>query len=130
MPFRSVAGRLIKSLSDEARETFELDVLRPPTFEQLSKVLRNAKAKGEPYHIVHFDGHGMYADVQDNGGGGFRLSRYLYSGPREGSHGYLLFENPKENENIELIDGPSLGKLLVEADAPVLVLNACQSAHA
>ena len=60
VPFRSVASHLLKGLSEAARERFELDVLRPPTFEQLSKTLRNAKANGKPYHIVHFDGHGGY----------------------------------------------------------------------
>ena len=32
VPFRSVASRIIKGLSQEARQLFELDVLRPPTF--------------------------------------------------------------------------------------------------
>ncbi|HEY3233021.1 MAG TPA: hypothetical protein VGJ87_27565 [Roseiflexaceae bacterium] len=63
VPSRSFASRLIKGLSDEARELFQLDVLRPATFEQLSRVLRAAKAAGSPYHVVHFDGHGVYADV-------------------------------------------------------------------
>ena len=58
VPFRSVAARLIKGLSESAREAFQLDVLRPPTFEQLAKVLRAAKTRGEPYHLLHFDGHG------------------------------------------------------------------------
>jgi tetratricopeptide (TPR) repeat protein len=133
VPFRSVASRLIKGLSESAREIFQLDVLRPPTFEQLSRVLRAAKNSGQPYHVVHFDGHGVYADVSkqsslsdllDN------LSRLLLSGPRTGSHGYLLFENPAEKKNRQLVDGSSLGKLLVETDVPVLVLNACRSAHA
>jgi hypothetical protein len=133
VPFRSVAGRLVKSLSDEARESVRLDVLRPPTFEQLSKTLRAAKARGEPYHVVHFDGHGMYLEIQQTGvlsqllkG----LSKLLLSGPRTGSHGYLAFENPKQPENMELVDGPALGKLLVETQVPVLVLNACRSAYA
>lgn len=42
----------------------------------------------------------------------------------------MAFENPKADENLEWVDGPRLGKLLVESDAPVLVLNACRSAHA
>ena len=29
-----------------------------------------------------------------------------------------------------LVDGPALGRLLVDADVPVLMLNACRSAHA
>ena len=60
VPFRSVASRLIKGLSAEARQVFQLDVLRPPTFARLGQVLREAKAAGKPYHVVHFDGHGVY----------------------------------------------------------------------
>ena len=50
--------------------------------------------------------------------------------PRAGQHGYLLFENPQADEQASLVDGPSLGKLLVETGVPVLVLNACRSAFA
>ncbi len=134
VPFRSVASRIVKSLSDEAREFVQLDVLRPPTFEQLGKVLRQAKARGEPYHVVHFDGHGLYADV---GAKQFSLevqariaSPLHYGAPRAGKHGYLIFENPESPENLMLVDGSSLGKLLVENDVATLVLNACQSAMA
>ena len=132
VPFRSVASRLLKRLGGEAREAFELDVLRPPTFEQLSKVLRDAKAKGQPYHIVHFDGHGAYLETDKKKLMDLlhRLGALMFTSPREGSHGYLLFENAKADENIELVDGFSLGKLMVEVDTPVLILNACQSAYA
>ena len=133
VPFRSVATRLIKGLSGSAREAFQLDVLRPPTFEQLSRVLRAAKDAGQPYHVVHFDGHGMYAEVvQPSEVAEWlrRLMPLLLSGPRTGEHGYLLFENPELEENVQWVDGPVLGKLLVETGVPVLVLNACRSAHA
>ncbi len=133
VPFRSVASRLIKGLSDSAREAFQLDVLRPPTFEQLGRVLRQAKAEGRPYHVVHFDGHGVYTEVEQPGGLASLLqglSPLILSGPREGAHGYLLFENPTLDENVQLVDGPALGKLLAETGVPVLVLNACRSAHA
>ncbi|MGQ0605094.1 MAG: CHAT domain-containing protein [Anaerolineales bacterium] len=132
VPFRSVAGRIIKGLGEEARDLFQLDVLRPPSFEQLGKVLRAAKAKGEPYHILHFDGHGAYIETPETSAADTlrRLMPLMLSGPREGSHGYLLFENAKADDNVELVDGPALGKLLVETDVPVLVLNACRSAHA
>lgn len=132
VPFRSVASKLIKGLDEKAREAFELDVLRPPTFEQLSKVLQEAKARGEPYHIVHFDGHGAYLQSDE----GIleqilaQLGALVFTTPRAGTHGYLLFENPKAEGNAELVDGPALGKLLVESDVPVLALNACRSAHA
>jgi tetratricopeptide (TPR) repeat protein len=134
VPFRSVASRIVKGLSDEARAHFQLDVLRPPTFEQLGRTLRAAKDKGEPYHVVHFDGHGTYADVEASDELGdlvSGLSSLVLAGSgRPGPHGYLLFENPAVKENVQLVGGPLLGKLLVETDVPVLVLNACRSAHA
>ena len=133
VPFRSVASRLIKGLSEQTQANYQLDVLRPPTFEQLGRVLRRAKAEGKPYHVVHFDGHGMYAELT-GAGNAAQILQHLYpvifSAPRTGQHGFLLFENPQNPENVALVDGPSLGSLLVETDVPVLVLNACRSAHA
>jgi len=114
VPFRSVANRLLKGLSGAHQDTLRLDVLRPPTFGQLSKDLHEAKGRGEPYHVVHFDGHGTYGE----------------GGPGPRAHGYLLFENTAVEENRELVDGPRLGSLLAETGVPVLVLNACRSAHA
>ena len=133
VPFRSVASKLIKGLGDQAQAHFELTVLRPATFDSLSRTLHNAKASGKPFHIVHFDGHGMYADIAKSAGlsGILKgLTALLLSGQREGSHGYLLFEDPDTDQNLQLVDGPALGKLLVDTDVSVLVLNACRSAHA
>jgi len=113
VPFRSVASRLVKGLSGDARALFRLDVLRPPTFEQLGRVLRCAYADGKPYHIVHFDGHGGYGNAAQSG-----------------SHSCLVFENPVAEDNRQLVDGTALGKLLAETGVPVLVLNACRSAYA
>jgi len=131
-PFRSVASQLIRGLSEANREAYDLDVLRPPTFEQLGKTLREAHGEKNPYHIVHFDGHGLYDEIQEPetlASLARRLTPFLFSGRRSGKHGYLWFENPERPEG-ELIDGTSLGKLLAETKAPVLVLNACRSAHA
>ncbi len=133
VPFRSVASRLIKGLSEAAQATYQLDVLRPPTYAQLATVLRRAKAVGKPYHVVHFDGHGMYAELASAGDAAQILQHLfpvVFSTPRQGKHGFLVFENPTHSDNVELIDGPTLGRLLVETDVPVLVLNACRSAHA
>jgi tetratricopeptide (TPR) repeat protein len=125
VPFRSVASRLVKTLS--TAQEFQLDVLRPPTFEQLGRVLRQAKAAGAPYHVVHFDGHGVFGSPGQLAGG---RSRLLYADRRPGQHGYLEFEQSRMETNVELIDGPRLASLLVETSVSVLVLNACRSAHA
>jgi CHAT domain/Phage integrase family len=128
VPFRSVASQLVR-LSADVRATLQLDVLRPPTFVRLAQVLRDAKAQAVPYQVVHFDGHGMWADLSKVAGRG-ELSPLHYGDRRSGAHGYLLFEQPEDPDNVEFVDGPRLGDLLVETDVPVLVLNACRSAHA
>lgn len=112
VPFRSVARRIVEGF--RGNDTVRLTVLRPPTFENLARVLREAKSAEEPYHLVHFDGHGVWSE----------------QGPRKGGHGYLLFENPALEDNQQPVDGPALGSLLAETGAAALVLNACQSAYA
>jgi tetratricopeptide (TPR) repeat protein len=110
VPFRSVATRLVTRLNADARDAFDLDVLRPPTYEHLADTLRLASENRRPYHIVHFDGHGTYA--------------------KNASRGLLAFEDPANPANARFVDGFRLGALLKEAGVPVLVLNACQSAFA
>jgi tetratricopeptide (TPR) repeat protein len=144
VPFRSVASRLVRGGADQMAG-LDLDVLRPATFARLSEVLRAAKDAGRPYHVVHFDGHGTWLDLAElgiepdaagGGGGGVGLAlpqdKYGVSaaGPvRTGQHGYLLFEDPDSTENQQLVDGPTLGRLLTDTGVPVLVLNACRSAY-
>jgi len=123
--FRSVANRIIQELHDDTRKVFRLDVLRPPTFEQLNHVLRAANALGQPYHIVHFDGHGIYSDV-GNIPRNLIVSDYELSAKR----GYLLFENPSVDTNTQFVDGQALGQVLLETNVSVLILNACSTAYA
>jgi tetratricopeptide (TPR) repeat protein len=130
VPFRSVAGRLVKGLSDSDREAFQLDVLRPPTYEQLAKELRLAKEKGEPYHVVHFDGHGVYADPETLEDEGQILSSVMLKGEKTGPRGYLAFEDPGSKTHRKFVDGFKIGGLLRDAGVPILILNACQSAFA
>jgi tetratricopeptide (TPR) repeat protein len=131
VPFRSVAGRLVRGGVGQM-EGLDLDVLRPATFARLAEVLHAAHDAGRPYHVVHFDGHGTWLDVADLS----RVStsphtyRFSLAAPaRSGQHGYLVFEDPKSEENQQLADGPTLGKLLAQTGVPVLVLNACRSAY-
>ncbi len=134
VPFRSIAGQLL-DLARSQRRTLQLDVLRPPTFAQLTRELTAAKAAGSPYHVVHFDGHGTYLDVGAAAAGAESgpvqpAVFSLVSPPRPGAHGFLVFEDPGSGGNWQLVDGPALGRLLADAGVPVLVLNACRSAHA
>src|SRR6185312_2282638 len=99
---------------------------------QLLRGLREAHREGQPYHVVHFDGHGTYMEIEEPGALGAllrRLTSIVLAVPRAGKHGYLLFENPQLEDNGELVDGNSLGQLLAATGVSVLVLNACRSAH-
>jgi len=109
--FRSVARPVVDLIESENLPA-EVEVLRPPTFEQLRTHLRKHKGR---YHIVHFDGHGSYAGA--SAPNGFQL------GAKEG---LLVFEND-EGEPDE-VSASRLNRLLVDSDVPTVVLNACQSA--
>ena len=112
VPFRSVAGRLLKAAAEAERACIDLTLLRPPTFERLETVLREASEAGTSFHIVHFDGHGLHDDLGS------------------GAQGYLMFESPDDEDNQVPVGGRRLGRLLSETGVPVLVLNACRSGYA
>jgi len=85
----------------------QIDLLRPPTFDQLRTVLEE---KRNFYHIVHFDGHG-----------GAPLAG--------GQDGVLLFEKEKDPQKKgDAISADRLSTLLQEHNIPYMVLNACKSA--
>ena len=125
---RAVANRLLQDLGEDLAR-FDVKALRPPTFEQLQNELQYAKKEGRPYHIVHFDGHGVYAELKESVLKDWlaALGHLTLGGKPTGKHGFLLFEHPGEHK-MRPIDGQTLGQLLHDAGVPVLVLNACQSA--
>ena len=83
-----------------------VDLLRPPTLSHLREVLEQNKGF---YHIVHFDGHGVYDEGTQSGA--------------------LFFETENDvDESFERVDAKALGVLLRENNIPVVALNACQSA--
>jgi len=147
--YRSIARPLVDMFS--RRDDVQIDVLRPPTFDALSKALRTAKAAKRPYHIVHFDGHGVFLDLagalrngKEHMNGQARallaslvpLNPHRFSPkaiyphvPRDGGRGYLVFENPSTDHNLRFVDGPELGSLLAATGIRALVLNACRSGH-
>ncbi len=126
---RAIANRLLQGLGED-RTRFDITALRPPTYEQLQQTLTDAKEAGQAFHIVHFDGHGMYTDLRETNLSSWlgQLSSLMLGGKSNGKHGFLLFEHPTNEEKMRPVPGEELGQLLHDTGVPVLVLNACQSA--
>ena len=115
--FRSVAARVLHRL--DGQRNFEFEVLRPPTFDALERKLRSARARGRPYAMLHFDGHGTYEDLM-----------VKFAGPSSGvKRGYLMFEDPEMPGMADPVDGERLGQLLLQHGVPIVLLNACRSAR-
>jgi CHAT domain len=108
--YRSIARPLVELIQSRNLPA-RVDILRPPTFDQLREHLRQHPAH---YHVLHFDGHGAYATSG-------------YSSPRElrERQGYLIFED--ENGRPDPQPARSIKALLREYPVPAVVLNACQS---
>ncbi len=119
--YQMVARPLLERL-DTVRGEVDLTVLRPPEFDSLRRVLKKAAADGEPFHVVHFDGHGIMLGRPAAGvGPGGRPA--MMTGPGEG---VLAFEKPGGGGS-DLVSAAKVAGVLAEAGVPVAVLNACQS---
>ena len=57
--YRAVARPLFQKLEAVAGKV-EVDLVRPPTLDAMRDALRAAKERREPYHVLHFDGHGAF----------------------------------------------------------------------
>jgi len=111
--FRSIARPLIE-LIEKQKLPAHVDLLRPPTFDQLRQQLRERPGY---YHILHFDGHGSYSPGSRGNAPG-----YVMAGPE----GTLIFETDEGEP--DPITAEQLSVLLRECAVPGVVLNACQSA--
>ena len=102
---RAVVNQLLKEVGADL-DRFDITALRPPTYEQLQKELTNAHDSGRPYHIVHFDGHGMYADLQNTKLADWAalLSSVMLGGDSKGKHGFLLFEHPERVSKTQVLN--------------------------
>ncbi|MFG2346140.1 CHAT domain-containing protein, partial [Streptomyces phaeochromogenes] len=119
--YQMIARPLLRRL-EAVRGQVDLVVLRPPTLEHLESVLEEAREAGEPFQIVHFDGHGVFGEAP--GGGGGWPSSVMFNGP--GPQGMLAFE--KATGGSDLVPAGRVAQVLKKAQVPVVVLNACQSA--
>jgi tetratricopeptide (TPR) repeat protein len=119
--YQMVARPLLQRLQ-AVRGGVDLTVLRPPTFDALGQALREAADADEPFHIVHFDGHGVMpgrpaASEAVTGGRPTRMA-----GPGEG---VLAFEKPGGGS--APVTASKVAAVLAGGRVPVVVLNACQS---
>ncbi|PKV86344.1 tetratricopeptide repeat protein [Streptomyces sp. TLI_146] len=117
--YQMIARPLLRRL-EAVRGSVELVVLRPPTLERLEEVLTRAREDGEPFQVVHFDGHGVFGPPPASGGWGPMM--FQKSGPQ----GMLAFE--KSGGGSDLVPAGRVAQVLAGAQVPVAVLNACQSA--
>jgi tetratricopeptide (TPR) repeat protein len=109
---RTIAREVVDVLQEQREAgAIELEFLRPPTFDELTKRLSK---KERPVHILHFDGHGVF---------------YRFPESQDGNNeerGRLFFE--KDDGKGDPVDAVSLAELLRYGGVQVAVLNACQSA--
>ena len=111
---RSSARPLVDALS-QLGELAEFKLLTPATFPALQEELKRARKAGQPYHVIHFDGHGVY--------------------DRRLGLGALCFEKPEDSKKIEkrrskLVMADKLAEVIRDYRVPLFFLGACQSAEA
>lgn len=92
----------------------QMKVLSPPTFPAFEQELTAALEAGTPYHVVHFDGHGVFSKELGLGG--------------------LCFEDPKDSQKLEkrrskIVYTEELAAVLHHHRIPLVFLEACQSAQ-
>jgi hypothetical protein len=96
---------------DPLQGNVQLDFCRPPTAARMEEMLREAQTAGDPYDIVHFDGHGTFLP--------------------EAQIGALCFERPDDGSGestTDFVRADRLGDLLAKYNVPLVVLEACRSA--
>ncbi|PZF72573.1 CHAT domain-containing protein [Taibaiella soli] len=118
VPFHSVGRMLTDALRSSGSRHIILEVLRPPTFQKLEEKLSAAVERNQPYTMLHFDGHGIFEDI----------NAVMVGETPQKYRGYILFENNNFPGNVEYIQGKALGEMLVRNGVYFVVLNACQSA--
>jgi tetratricopeptide (TPR) repeat protein len=111
---RVSARPLVEALS-QLGDLARFKLLDPPTFPALEAELLRAATAQEPYHVVHFDGHGVY--------------------DRNHGLGQLCFEDPTDRDKLErrrsqLIGAGEIARIVRDHRVPLFFLEACQTAQA
>ncbi len=125
--YQMVARPLLERL-EAVRGQVDLTVLRPPTFGALSETLKQAADAGEPFQVVHFDGHGAMPGRLVAGPAAAGQLPDPLTGEDEG---VLAFEQPWDGAYLwggaHRVAASLFARVLAAAKVPVVVLNACQS---
>ncbi|HXO40737.1 MAG TPA: tetratricopeptide repeat protein [Thermoanaerobaculia bacterium] len=106
-----LTARALLDAVDPLGASVKVDFCRPPTVGRMEEMLREGQQAGDPYDLVHFDGHGTFL--------------------QEAQIGALLFEKPdggSGRSESDLVPADRLGDLLASYAIPLVVLEACRSA--
>ena len=108
-----ISAKPLIEAAESLGELAKVTVLVPPTFPALEEALQKAANAGEPFDVIHFDGHGIY--------------------DREHGLGALCFEDPNEAEKLEkrkmdLVHAERLAEVIRDHRIPLVFLEACQTA--
>ncbi len=120
--YRMVARPLLERLGT-VRGEVDLTVLRPPTLDALKTAVVSAASAGEPFHVVHFDGHGVMPNR--TAGGGILADGRPGMMVSPAAEGLLAFEKP--GGGADNVTASAVAQVLAGGRVPVVVLNACQS---
>ena len=90
-----------------------VDFCRPPTLARMEELLSDAQRRGQPYTIVHFDGHGTYDPVL-----GLGLLCFERAAPPD---------QPVVKTRTDPVQAERLGQLLAAHRIPLAILEACRS---
>jgi len=130
--YRVVSLPLIEAIAN-SQLPVKIDLLRPATFEALSKHLEE-KGAGH-YHLIHFDCHGaLLTYEQCNVASGAAADALTFKqrygrtqiAPYSGVKAFLVLESDVDGEE-DLVEATELAALLTGKRIPVCMLNACQS---
>lgn len=110
-----VSARPVAESLAQLGELATLTLLSPPTFNALEAELRRAHEAGMAYHVVHFDGHGVY--------------------DKKHGLGALCFEHNEDRTKLEkrksdIVDADELARVVQKYRVPLFFLEACQTAMA
>nr|VFJ47784.1 MAG: Tetratricopeptide repeat-containing protein [Candidatus Kentron sp. DK] len=104
---RTASRALLDAVAELDETQVQVEFLPRATFAEISQRLRDgASGTKPPVHVLHFDGHGKYDP--------------------EIRQGLLAFEDG--HGHADPVDADRIGQLMVNAQTPLLLLDACQSA--